>query len=102
MFYQFESWEEKEWSTTQKNLEPDVSSLFPISLILLDLSEHVVFSTTNLEMSSLDFHGFPSIRITPCVELVIVAGKHKGEKEKYTQEKFNLCFRKVEVEDESR
>jgi hypothetical protein len=43
------------------------------------------------------FHGFPSIQITPYVEVVIVAGKHKGEKEKYTQEKFNRCFRKIEV-----
>ena len=48
------------------------------------------------------FHGFPSIRITPCVEVVIVAGKHKGEKENYIQEEFRQHFRKIEVEDESR
>ena len=48
------------------------------------------------------FHGFPSIRVTPCVEVVIVAGKNKGEKEKYVQEYFNRSFRKIEVEDESR
>ena len=48
------------------------------------------------------FNAFPSISIIPCVEVVIVAGKHKGEKEKYTQEKFNRCFRKIKVEDESR
>ena len=48
------------------------------------------------------FHGFPSIRITPCVEVVIVAGKHKGEKEKYIQKEFNRSFRKIEVEDEVR
>lgn len=48
------------------------------------------------------FHGFPSIRITSCVEVLIVAGKHKGEKEKYIQEEFRQHFRKIEVEDESR
>ena len=48
------------------------------------------------------FHGFPSIRITPCVEVVIVAGKHKGEKENYIQEEFRQHLRKIEVEDESR
>ena len=48
------------------------------------------------------FHGFPSIRITPCVEVVIVSGEHKGEKEKYIQEEFRQHFRKIEVENERR
>jgi len=48
------------------------------------------------------FNSFPSISIIPCVEVIIVAGKHKGEKEKYIQEEFNRSFRKIEVEDERR
>ena len=48
------------------------------------------------------FHGFPSIRITHCVEVIIVAGKYKGEREKYIQEEFRQHFRKIEIEDEGR
>ena len=48
------------------------------------------------------FHGFPSIRITPTVKVVFVAGNRKGEKDNFVQEQFNQHFRKIEVEDESR
>ena len=48
------------------------------------------------------FNAFHEISIIPYVEVVIVAGKHKGEKESYIQEDFNRNFRKIEFEDESR
>ena len=48
------------------------------------------------------FNDFPAISIIPCVEVVIVAGINKGEKENYVQEDFNRYFRRIEVDDESR
>ena len=48
------------------------------------------------------FHGFPSIRITPTVKVVFVAGNRKGEKDNFAQEQFRQFFVKVEVEDETR
>ena len=48
------------------------------------------------------FNAFPSISIVPCVKIVIVAGKYKGEKEIHTVEDFNAHYRKIEVEDERR
>ena len=48
------------------------------------------------------FHGFPSIRVTPAVKVVFVAGNRKGEKDNFVQEQFNQHFIKVEDKDGSR
>jgi len=61
-----------------------------------------VYKKRHFHQTQGHFNYFPAISIVPCVEVVVVAGKHKGEKEKHTQEKFNRCFRKIKVEDERR
>jgi len=48
------------------------------------------------------FNDFPAISIIPCVKILIVAGKHRGEKEIHTIQDFNIYYRKIEVDDESR
>ncbi len=48
------------------------------------------------------FNDFPAISIIPCVRILVVSGKYKGEKETYTVSDFNSYYRKIEVEDESR
>ena len=48
------------------------------------------------------FNDFPAISIIPCVKILIVSGKYKGEKEIHTVDDFNAYYRKIEVEDESR
>ena len=61
-----------------------------------------IFNRRKFHDDDSHFNAFPSISIIPCVEVVIVAGMHKGEKENYIKEDFNRHFRKIEVEDESR
>ena len=61
-----------------------------------------IFNKRNFHDNDSHFNAFPSISIVPCVEVVIVSGKHKGEKENYIREEFRQHFRKIEVEDESR
>ena len=46
------------------------------------------------------FNDFPAISIIPCVKILIVSGKRKGEKEIHTIEDFKAYYRKIEVEDE--
>ena len=48
------------------------------------------------------FNDFPAISIIPCVKIIIVSGKYKGEKEIHNVADFNTYYRKIEVEDEIR
>ena len=61
-----------------------------------------VFSKRKFHQSQGHFNDFPAISIIPCVKILIVAGKHRGEKEIHAVEDFNRYFRKIEVDDESR
>ena len=48
------------------------------------------------------FNAFPSISIVSCVDVIVIAGEHYGEKETYIQEEFKHYFKKIEVDNESR
>ena len=61
-----------------------------------------VFSKRKFHQTQGHFNDFPAISIIPCVKILIVAGKHRGEKEIHAVEDFNRYFRKIEVDDENR
>ena len=61
-----------------------------------------VFSERKFHQTQGHFNDFPAISIIPCVKILIVAGKHRGEKEIHAVDDFNRYFRKIEVDDENR
>ena len=61
-----------------------------------------VFSKRKFHQTQGHFNDFPAISIIPCVKILIVAGKYRGEKEIHTIEDFNIYYRKIEVNDENR